>query len=381
MSVVVDGSNGLTFNDATTQVTAASGFGFKNRIINGAMMIDQRNGGAANVLSTNATVNYTLDRWNLNLSSAGANGKMTYTQSTDVPANDSFTKSLHIQTTTAWTGSGNYDALTHNIEGYNIADLRWGTSYAATVTLSFWIKSNVTGTQYVSLSNTNDATYVASYTVNSADTWEKKIITVPGATIGTWGSTNSTGIWIGWDFGSNTNNNGTANAWNAGFYRISGATGNNGFKSLGAYMKLTGVQFEKGSTATSFDWRPYGTELALCQRYCCAFDNRPIGTTYYKFGTATWTSTTSAMCNVVFPVTMRVPPTKFYTSAVTNVFWVEPGTVNFNTCALDQIGEKAGTFLLSGGSGGQAAGYGGRVLSNGANGAGLGAYVIFDSEI
>lgn len=276
--------------------------GFRNRIINGDMRIDQRNNGATNT-ATNVTYNYNLDRYNLNLSSSGAAGKMTYNQSTDVPTGYGFTKSISVQTITAWTGSNNYDGFTQSIEGSNIADLMWGTAYAQPATLSFWVKMGASGTYWLSISNLNDLSYVASYTVNSPGTWEFKTITVPGPTTGTWLNTTGIGAWLAYDLGSNTNLGGTANTWSAGFNRrITG--GQTTFNSVGAYMRLTGIQFEAGTYATPFEFRQYTTELQLCQRYF-----------YRQYGIA-WTlgiinqsSGSWTLTSVVHPTTMRIAPT------------------------------------------------------------------------
>jgi hypothetical protein len=235
----------ITFSDNSTQSTAASGFGFKNRIINGAMQIDQRNAGASGTAQ-----GYTLDRWNIEYSSSG---KLTWQQNAGA--------------VTPATGFTNYLGVRQAIEGFNVADLGWGTANAQAVTISFWVRSSITGTWSVVLRNSaGSRSYPATYTVSAANTWEQKTITIPGDTTGTWLTNNGVGIWLIVGLANGSSNTTTAGAWATGQY--SGAAGANSLVGTsGATFYITGVQLEKGSTATSFDYRPYGTELALCQRY------------------------------------------------------------------------------------------------------------------
>ncbi len=259
MSVTINGTNGLVFNDASTQNTAATGFGFKNRIINGDMRINQR--GATVTVNANAN-NYSVDRWDT-VGTASA-GVFTVQQSTDAPTG--FRNSLLATVTTSSSPSAgaNY-ALRHSVEGFNVADFGWGTANASPVTLSFWVKASVAGQYSVGFINRDwGRAYPSTYTINSANTWEYKTITVAGDTSGTWLTDNTTGIRLWFAIGSGTT--GTANTWNSGTaYVATGST--NLIATNGATFQITGVQLEKGSTATSFDYRPYGTELDLCQRY------------------------------------------------------------------------------------------------------------------
>jgi len=258
MSVIVDGSNGLIFNDASTQTTAASGFGFKNRIINGAMIIAQRG-----TTPTSTNLWYPADRFRLAVSNSS---KVNLSQSTTAPTG--FVNSI-LATSLAATTVGSTDAyeVSQQIEGYNIADLAWGTASAATVTLSFWVRSSLTGTFGGVLENNgNTRAYPFSYTINSANTWEQKTITVAGDTSGTWLTDNSRGIIIRWSLGCGSTYLNTANAWVAGdYYSVTGET--KLVATSGATWHLTGVQLEKGSTSTAFDYRSYGHEFQLCQRY------------------------------------------------------------------------------------------------------------------
>jgi hypothetical protein len=260
--------------------TTTGYYGFKNRIINGAMVIDQRNAGAS-VTPTNGQ--YTLDRWTYSLAQTS---KLTTQQSTTAPTG--FASSLLVTSSSAYavlTGD-NFNVLQW-IEGYNTADLGWGAAGASTVTLSFWVRSSLTGTFGGSIVNNNqNYSYPFSYTISVANTFEYKTITIAGPTAGTWSNTTTTrniGVWIG--LGAGTSASGTAGAWAAaGYYSATGATSVVG--TNGATFYITGVQLEKGSTATSFDYRPYGTELALCQRY---YEKS------YNIGTVAGTNTESGM--------------------------------------------------------------------------------------
>ena len=253
----------VTFPDNSTQATAATGFGFKNRIINGAMMIDQRNNGAS-VTPTNGQ--YTLDRWTCLLSQSS---KYTVQQNASaVTPPVGFTKYLGVTSSSAYTVlTGDYFAFRQAIEGFNAADLAWGTASAATVTLSFWVRSSLTGTFGGGIVNSaGNRSYPYTYTISAANTWEQKTITITGDTSGTWATDNTGWGFIQFGLGVGTTYSGTAGAWAAGnFFSATGATSVVG--TNGATFYITGVQLEKGSTATSFDYRPYGTELALCQRY------------------------------------------------------------------------------------------------------------------
>ena len=285
--------------------------GFKNRIINGAMVIDQRNAGAS---VTPSGVQYINDRW---AAYEDTDGTMTFQQSSTVPAG--FLKSIVATTTSADSSLGATQRVIflQRIEGFNVADLNWGTANAQTVTLSFWVRSSLTGTFGGSLGNVGTRSYPFTYTISAANTFEYKTITIAGDTTGTWDSTNGSGIQVCFGLGVGTTYSGTANAWAAADYNsATGATSVIG--TNGATWYLTGVQLEKGSTATSFDYRPYGTELALCQRYFYKTYNQDVA-----LGTSTFAgiwSTTLTQSNQgtgyietlgtpASKVTMRASPT------------------------------------------------------------------------
>lgn len=279
MSVIVDGSNGLIFNDASTQTTAATGFGFKNRIINGAMVIDQRNVGASVTTTTNGA--YNLDRWNNN-NNSGASRFTVQQNAGSVTPPVGFANYLGCTSTGAYSiAAGDVLLIRQNIEGYNVADLAWGTASASAITLSFWVRSSLTGTFGGSIKNSNAAySYPFTYTINAANTWEYETIVIPGPTASTWNTSNSGGVELNLSLGTGSNYNGTAGAWAAADYR-SATGGTSVVGTNGATFYITGVQLEKGSTATAFDYRDFGRELALCQRY---YEKS------YDYGTAPGTS-------------------------------------------------------------------------------------------
>ena len=296
MTVSISGTGGVTFNDSSVQDTAATGFGFKNRIINGAMVIDQRNAGASVTTAVGNT--YNPDRW---LVYDAVGSKMTVQQVTDAPAG--FTKSQKITSLAATTPSStDYYFNCQRIEGFNVSDLAWGTASAATITFSFWVKSSLTGSFSGAFGNASfSRSYPFSYTISAANTWEQKTVTVAGDTTGTWASDNSTGLQALFDLGSGSSRAGAANIWSANDYRkVTGSV--NLIGTNGATFYITGVQLEKGSTATSFDYRPYGTELVLCQRYFQKTD-RIMG---YLINS----TTTSRRTYVPRTVTMRATPTE-----------------------------------------------------------------------
>jgi hypothetical protein len=247
-----------------SQVPNAS-LGFKNRIINGAMQIDQRNAGAS-VGTAGASGGYSLDRWQNIYTQVS---KFTVQQNSgSVTPPTGFSNYLGVTSSSAFSvASGDAFAIRQSIEGYNVSDLGWGTANAQTVTLSFWVRSSLTGTFGGSFFNAaTNRSYPFSYTISAANTWEQKSITVAGDTSGTWATNNTAGIVVNFSLGAGSTFSGTAGAWAGAIYtQPTGATSVVG--TNGATFYITGVMLEKGSTATNYDVRPYGTELALCQRY------------------------------------------------------------------------------------------------------------------
>jgi hypothetical protein len=274
-------------------------YGFKNRIINGGMVIDQRNAGASVTPTASA---YTVDRWQYQTNVASKMSVQRNAGSVTTPVG--FSNYLGLTTVSAYTAAaGELFEFTQKVEGFNFSDLAWGTASAATVTLSFWVRSSLTGTHSGSFTNeAGSRSYPFTFTISSANTWEYKTITVAGDTTGTWvGATNGAGVLLYFDMGSGSTFRGTAGAWSDG--NFVGATGAvNVVGTNGATFYITGVQLEKGSVATSFDYRPYGTELALCQRY---YFRRNQGQVAIAFNA----TTSRADAIVPFQVSMRADPT------------------------------------------------------------------------
>jgi len=291
---------GKTATLANIGSVADSSLGFRNRIINGAMVIDQRNAGA----SVTPTVDqYTVDRWFARITNAS---KLSFQQSSTAPSN--FIKSTLITSLSSYSvASTEHFGYNQAIEGFNISDLNWGTASAATVSLSFSVRSSLTGTFGGMLTNSlGTRSYVFSYTINSANTFENKTVTIAGDTSGTWSTDNGQGITVSFSLGAGSSVSTTAGSWNGSLYRnVTGGTSVVG--TNGATFYITGVQLEKGATATSFDYRPYGTELALCQRYYSRLSS--LSGNYVGFGAGVVASATSAQVYVKYPVRMRSAPT------------------------------------------------------------------------
>jgi len=307
--------------------TTTGYYGFKNRIINGAMVIDQRNAGAS-VTPTDGQ--YTLDRWQGWASAAGKYSIQQNAGSVTPPAG--FTNYLGVTSLSAYTvNSSDYISIRQCVEGYNMADLMWGTANAKTVTLSFWVRSSLTGTFGGVLKNAdNTRSYPFTYTISSANTWEYKTITIAGETSGTWLTTNGNGIALIFGLGVGTTFQGTAGSWaSANYWNATGATSVVG--TNGATFYITGVQLEVGSTATSFDYRPYGTELALCQRYYYKFNPNSASRAMSVTGQAV--SSTAIGFATPFPVTMRDRPTSLEQSGTASHYQALDASANLVTCS------------------------------------------------
>jgi hypothetical protein len=289
-------------------------FGMKNRIINGDMRISQRGTSA----SPTSGGYFTVDRWRFGQASSYA-ASLTPTISQSSVAPSGFANSfLYTNGTGAAPTSAQLIAFDQYIEGLNCADLEFGSASAATVTVSFWVRASVTGTYAVSLANSDiNRSYVATYTINAANTWEQKSVTIAGDTSGTWLKTNGIGIAVRFAVGGGSGVQTTAGAWQAGnFFTTSACT--NLTATSGATFYITGVQLERGSTATSFDFRPYGTELMLCQRYLPALNST---STTDPVALAFTPATTIVRGQLDFKVTPRTPPTGITVSSASHFSW------------------------------------------------------------
>jgi hypothetical protein len=338
MTMVISGSDGVTFPDSTNQFSGGA-FSFKNRILNGDMRLNQRGWTSAAVTDA-----YTVDRWYVGEQTDGA---ITAEQSTDAPAG--FINSLKITVTSTDTSlsATQYSICRQIIEGTNVADLGWGAAGAKTVTVSFWVRSSLTGTFGGSLVNDGfNRSYPFTYLISAANTWEQKSVTIAGDTSGTWLTTTGRGIRVHFSLGSGSDYTGTAGAWAAsGLFGATGET--NLLATNGATWQFTGVQLEVGSVATPFERRPYGTELALCQRYY-----QFIGGTANRF--PLWGGYQQANDEIYhpvsFPVQMRAAPTTTKNGTwTTGGLLIQPDAIYLNTQGYSIRAQKngsAGTFFV-----------------------------------
>jgi hypothetical protein len=349
-----NGGNTATINSMTP--TADSLQGFRNRLINSDMRIDQRNAGASVTAGSGGA--FPVDRW---FAVEDTDGAMTAEQVEDAPTG--FINSVKLTTTTADSSLTTTQTaqFMQNIEGLNVYDLGFGSASAKTVTVSFWVKSSLTGTMGGSLRNdAANRSYPFSYTISSANTWEYKTITIAGDTTGTWLTTNGIGIRLVFSLGSGPSRTGTAGAWNSnnnvaptGEVPVIG--------TLNATWYITGVQLEVGSVATPFERRPYGTELALCQRYYAKI----TGNVDAAIGSGSSTATDIASVYVKYPTTMRSGPTisqsstkisdaRTYSRSVTslNATFVstDSARVDVNTASGMSV-DRPALFQLDGASG------------------------------
>lgn len=286
-----------TGSAATTSFTG-------NRLINASMIIDQRNAGAS--VANIAGGVYTLDRWNAFGSVAT---KFTVQQNAgSVTLPPTHRNYLGVTSSSAYSvGASESFSVRQLIEAVNTADLGFGTSTASTVTLSFWVRSSLTGNFGGCIYNESiNRFYPFSYTISAANTWEKKAITLAGDVTGTWtGVTNTIGIGVQFSLGAGATVSGTANAWTASLHvQPTGSVSVVG--TSGATWYITAVQFEAGSAATPLERRLYGQELALCQRY---YQKVQASAAADILGTGYSPTTTSSHVLTNFLVEMRTKPT------------------------------------------------------------------------
>ena len=313
---------------------AGNASSFKNRIINGGMAVFQR--------GTAATTDqgFSVDRWKLVKSNDATE---SVSQSTDAPTGFSYSLRNTVATGDATIAAVQYSGFEQPIEGYNITDLMWGTANAKPITLSFWVRSSVTGTYTGNVRNNNDTRINPfNFTINAANTWEQKIINVTGDTGGTWQTTTSTGIIVAIyaALGSNYTG-GTAGTWGTTPAFGCGSPVN-GIASNGNIFAISGVQLEVGTVATSFDFRSYGTELALCQRYLPAFYGS------YNYFTGIANSRTQAYVFVPFQVPARVAPTGVVVNAASAFNVTDITTQNAAASAISlNVGAINGAQIIA----------------------------------
>jgi hypothetical protein len=303
-AVSISASQVVTLTNALAEASGGTGTtvgynGFKNRIINGAMAINQR---AFN--GTAVDGGFTLDRWQ---TYSGAAGKFTVSQSSTAPTG--FKNSLLATSSSAYTPLGATESFTinQNIEGYNFSDFEFGTANAQPVTLSFRVYSSLTGTFGGSLVNSAfSRTCPFSYSIPTANTWTTVSVTIAGDTTGTWVTDNGLGLRVLFALGVGSSRVGTAGVWSSNIY-LSATGATNLVSTNGATFYITGVQLEKGSTATSFDYRPYGTELMLCQRYYELLSDTGTGNGAFALSGYAGSGGTSTQ-QMMFKATKRATP-------------------------------------------------------------------------
>ena len=317
----VSGGNTATINSMTP--TADSLQGFRNRIINGDMRIDQRNAGAS-ITVNNSNINRSVDRWWG--TGTASDGVYTMARSTSTPPTG-FTNFLRVTVTTADAsiGASNTYYMGSTIEGFNVSDLGFGSANAKTITISFLVRSSVTGTFSGSLLNgAENRSYPFTFAISAANTWETKSVTIAGDTTGTWATDNTAGMVLTFDLGNGSNWRATAGSWvGAGEYGATGAV--TLISTLNATFDVTGVQLEVGSVATPFERRDYGTELSRCQRY---YEKS------YALGTAPGTNSGSGLVDITSSsngsgnVVMNFRFNTAKRASPTLSGWTESGTAN-----------------------------------------------------
>jgi len=284
-------------------ISGVSGIGFRNRLINGNFRVDQRNSGVATAAVAGGTT-YAADRWQAFEDTDGG-----YTTDSDVSTSppEGFASFLRVTVTSADAslGAAQFAVIQQKIEGINCFDLDFGLSTAKAVTLSFRVRSSLTGTFSGSLRNSaSNRSYPFTYTISSANVWETQSITVAGDTSGTWLTDSGIGLTVCFSLGCGSTNLGTANAWAGAQYL--GATGETPLIGTNAATwDITGVQLEAGSVATPFEREAYNVQLAKCQRYYERF-SVPSGS-YLTQGYCY--STTACLAALPFSVTKRAVPT------------------------------------------------------------------------
>ena len=374
MTTTINGSSpSITFSDGSAQTSATRPF--LNRLINGNFVIDQRNAGA---LINPAVSGYTVDRWYYfqSQTSKGTIGQNAGSVTPPV----GFSNYLGFTSTSAYSIiSTDQFFIQQPIEGFNFADLGFGSANAKTVTLSFQVYSSLTGTFGGAFQNSAATrNYPFTYTISTANTWTSVSVTIAGDTTGTWiGATNGTGAKVVFSLGSGTAQSATAGAW-TGTSFITSATGATSVVGTnGATFYITGVQLEVGSTATSFDYRPYGTELALCYRYY--YKIFPADGSSKGYGNGTSINTTNIYNTVPSPVTMRVNPTLETTGTASDYGIVRGGGTNTVCSSVPTISDQSHRFMLQVNaslSSGLIDGYSGWLRTNSAS-----SYLGFNAEL
>lgn len=351
------GSTSLAFSSAITVLDGKfeqTWPGFRNRIVNSDLVFDQRNNGTAVTVNSAATT-YGADNW------AGtgqpADGVFTIQRlAATPPTGFQYYLQAKVTTADASIGAAQTYLLRTAVEGYNLADLLWGTANAKPVTLSFWVRSSIAGVFsgcfYQSAGALNS--YVFNYTINNANTWEQKTVTIPGPTSGTFDSTNGIAVKVTWDLGSGSSSESTAGSWQAGnFFRTS--SGTKLISTLNATLDITGVQLEAGSTATPFEFRPYQIGLAMCMRYFQVVGG--VAAAARLFTNGFFLSTTQGYFDWRFVIPMRAAPTITANNPTHFSVFTAAGVANALTAlAAESVTYDSAHLLCTAGTASMAAG-------------------------
>ncbi len=346
--------------------------GARNLIINGAMTVHQRSG----TITADSSGKHSLDRWQL---FANGDGGFDVTQSTEAPVN--FKNSLKVDVTSADTSidAAAYKLLYYSFEGYDMSHLEWGTANAKTVTISFWVRSTTTGDHSVGIRGGDPSynSYMTTYNISSANTWEYKTVTIPGDTTAsfTYNSNNTRWGTLAFSFATGSTLTVTANETFETGNLVTATGAVNLFSSASNDWYITGVQLEVGE-ATPFEHRSFGDELARCQRYYYRHaDGGDLSTA--SVGTGTMYSASALMCTVSFPVRMRATPTLDHLNA-TNAyrFWRNSGSDYFNNFDYLFDAHPFGAAIQADSNVSGTAGHGGRIILGGSS-----AYIAFDAEL
>ena len=349
VSSILDGS--IQAADLSPTISLS---GFRNLIINGDMRIAQR---GTSTITGSGSAQFPVDRWSV----FNNTGTVTFAQSTDAPAGFNASILATVTATGSYSSSG-YTQITHKIEGSNCQDLAFGTASAKTIALSFWVKSSVVGTQAVSLKNGNASyrSYVTTYTIDVANTWEKKTVIIAGDTTGTWVVNQSTGLQVDFNLGAGTDYDTSVDSWVGGAFSKSSTSGAIDFvANSGATFRVTGVQLEQNLQPTPFEQRPIGVELALCQRYYY-LHTPSVGNTQKAISAGIWYTSSQLHVPIKLAVTMRAQPTLVmpngagYYVAYQSGTAVSIGSLGLETGASSTTEVEIYAGGLSGGTAGQA---------------------------
>jgi len=350
-------------------------YGNRNLIINGAMLVDQRNDGSSAAV-THAADHFIGDRFRF---TENHTGSFSAQQVSDAPVGFEKSSKVTVTGTDTSLGASEFSRILQGIEGQNITHLNWGSANAKTCTLTFYVKSSVAGQYYLSIfNNAANRTMLKGYTIDAADTWEKKTIQIIGDQTGTWLTSNLTGIYLSWSLGTgSTYQSSTLDAYQAGFYMAKSDQVNLAATSS-ATWQLTGVQFEVGTEATDFEHRSFGDELARCQRYYYRMKPiNPSGGVAHAGAFNIHARTSTQLYGVVhLPTSMRTTPSIAISSTSDMTAYHGSGSLTVSSFTMNGMTTASSAEINVTVSSGGSAGTAGWLRINSATG-----YIEFNSEL